>query len=93
MGLKDIHIFDISVKMKDNKPTDIQLESHIDGEWWTSEHMVEGHRCTIKMRDHSGCKIHIWNTEETKVIKTFKFVFSTQDFLLNKARNWIKNKL
>lgn len=67
------------------------FEKHIDGEWWTSEHIVDGYRCTIKMRNGSGCKIHIWDKLNNKVIKTFRFNFSTEDYLLNKAKQWIKN--
>jgi hypothetical protein len=67
------------------------IVKHIDGEWWTSEHCMNGYRCTIKMRDGSGCKIHIWNIENTKVIKTFKFYFSTEEYLLNRAKKWIEN--
>lgn len=67
------------------------LQHHIDGKWWTSEYNYEGHKLQIKMREGHGAKIHIWNKEITKVIKTFRYSFVTKDYLLNRAIDWLKN--
>lgn len=66
---------------------------HKDGLWHTSEHVILGIKCCIKMQEGKGCKIHIWNKENTKVSKTFKYNFSTEEYLLKKAEDWIKTKI
>lgn len=68
------------------------LKTHVDGEWWTTIHEYEGHKLEIKMQPNKGCKIHIWNKDNTKVLKTFRFEFATEFYLLNKAKNWINLK-
>lgn len=69
------------------------LQKHIDGEWWTSNHEYLNHKLQIKMQPNKGCKIHIWNIEQTKVIKTFRFNFASEEYLLNKAKTWINQSL
>ncbi len=68
-----------------------KLETHIDGEWYTSNHSYNGRLLQIKMREHSGCKIHIFNENGTGVTKTFKFNFATEQYLLDRAKKWIDN--
>lgn len=68
-----------------------ELKKHIDGEWWTSEHIYEGHKLLIKMRESKGSKIHIFAKESNKVVKTFRFNFSSEAQLLKKAKKWINN--
>lgn len=70
-----------------------KLIKHIDGEWFTSYHDFKGFPLEIKMRENHGSKIHIWNSDRTKVLKTFRFYFATEDYLLNRAKNYINNKL
>lgn len=67
-----------------------QIKKHIDGKWWTSEYIILEHPCEIKMQENKGCKIHIWNKDKSKVIKTFRFLFATEQYLLNKAESYIK---
>lgn len=64
-------------------------QKHIDGEWFTSDHIYKGHKVQIKMRKGKGCKIHIWNLEGTKIVKTFRYNFSTPTQLLKVAQKWI----
>jgi hypothetical protein len=63
---------------------------HIDGEWHTSTHLISDRTCQIKMKPHKGCKIHIFDPTGSKVVKTFKYNFSTESYLLNKAKQWIE---
>lgn len=74
------------------KGSSVRLETHIDGEWFTSNHNYKNRKICIKMKPNKGCKIHIWNPEGTKVEKTFRFNFSTEEYLLNKAKTWIDKK-
>jgi len=67
------------------------FENHIDGNWWTTEHIIHEHKCVIKMQLSKGCKVHIWNKENTKVLKTYRFNFASEKYLLNLANNWILN--
>jgi hypothetical protein len=67
----------------------VTLEKHIDGEWWTSNHEYKTRKLQIKMRKSWGAKIHIWNVEGTKVLKTFRYTYYDQNFLLKKAQSWI----
>lgn len=68
-----------------------QIKSHIDGKWWTSDYIILEHPCEIKMKENKGCKIHIWNKDKSKVIKTFRFSFANEQHLLNKAELYIKS--
>lgn len=65
------------------------LEKHIDGEWWTKNYLYKDRKLMIKMRKGHGCKIHIWNQVGDKVIKTFRYYFAEDEFLLKKATVWI----
>jgi hypothetical protein len=67
----------------------VTLENHIDGEWFTSNYLYNGRKLQIKMRKGHGVKIHIWDVSGSKIIKTFRFTFSTEEYLLNKAKQWI----
>jgi len=67
------------------------IVKHIDGKWHTSNHEILGHKCQIKMQKSKGCKIHIWDKDNSKVVKTFRFVFYSEKYLVNKALNWIKS--
>jgi hypothetical protein len=49
------------------------LIKHIDGIWHTSNHLILNIKCQIKMRDFSGCKIHIWDRDNNKIVKTFRY--------------------
>ena len=80
-----VHLFGYGMKIS-NYP----IVDHRDGKWHTSVHIVMGLRCEIKMMDHKGCKIHIFDLSGKKVIKTFRYNFSTEGYLLNKASEWIK---
>ncbi len=70
----------------------IQEVKHIDGKWFTSDFIIEDFKVQIKMRQNHGCKVHIFNNETNKVLKTFRYHFASQDFLLKKAKQWIELK-
>ena len=69
------------------------LIEHIDGKWWTSEYTHNGHLIQIKMQQGKGCKAHIWNKENTKVVKTIRYYFITVERILNKAHCYINDHL
>ena len=71
----------------------VELKEHIDGKWYTSEHIILEHYCQIKMQPGKGSKIHIWNQDKTKVLKTFRYSFATQEYLIKKAEGYIKNSI
>ena len=66
-----------------------QIKKHIDGYWWTTEYAYLGHALELKMRKDHGSKIHIWNLERTKVIKTFRWTAILPEKALRKATTWI----
>ena len=67
------------------------IQQHPDGKWYTSEDEYEGHKLQIKMSTTgmSGCKIHIWDKNGDKVVKTLRYNFAKPAYLLTKAQNWI----
>jgi hypothetical protein len=71
----------------------MQLQKHIDGEWYTSEYNYEGYKLVIKMQPGKGSKIHIWNKDNTKVLKTFRMSFAPPEYFLEKAKEYINSKL
>jgi hypothetical protein len=76
--------------MKSNfKLVGVSKQMHKDGEWYTSEHSYKGRKLTIKMKEGHGAKIHIFDTERVKVIKTFRYIFCTEDRLIRKAQQYI----
>ena len=68
----------------------IKTTNHIDGAWHTSDHSYKGYKLTIKMQSCKGCKIHIWNKEASKVVKTLRYNFSSEASLLEKAYRFIE---
>lgn len=69
------------------------IVKHIDGKWHTSNEIILGFNCQIKMQKGKGSKIHIWNEDNSKVLKTFRFSFAVKEHLIAKATIWISNNL
>ena len=68
-----------------------KLKTHIDGEWWTDVYQYKEYELYIKMRKNHGSKIHIWDKQHNKIIKTFRYVYITPEKLIQKAKIYIDN--
>lgn len=66
-----------------------EVKNHPDGDRNTTNYDYKGHQLIIKMKKNKGAKIHVWDIQGDKVLKTFRFAFATQEFLLKKAQQWI----
>lgn len=64
----------------------MEIKSHIDGFWMTSEFFYKQWKIQIKSRKNHGMKCHAFLPDQDKPVFTLRYSFITPTRLLTKAK-------